>query len=103
NRIIARMQAIFTMSTLTAANVRFQYQYVSMGYVGGPAVPLVTVTLTGVQFKTGFLSIIGSGINSNVAKGNNASVYSLHVRTLNTIPDISARFTGEDLNDNPPS
>jgi hypothetical protein len=45
-------------------------------------VPAVTVTLTGLQFQTGFLSIIGGVLGGS---------------SLTTLPDITATLTGEDL------
>jgi Flp pilus assembly protein TadG len=84
NRVLGRMQNI--LGGITAANVTISYKYVSMGFAGGPAVPLVTVTLSGVQFQTGFISILGALLGPGNA--------------LTTIPPISARITGEDLTTN---
>lgn len=81
NRIVTRMQDIF--GVIDASNVSVSYTYAGMGYAGGRPVPLVTVTLSGVQFRTGFISILGSLIGSGGA--------------LTTMPPISARLTGEDL------
>jgi hypothetical protein len=81
NRVLNRMQNI--LNIIAAANVTISYKYISTGYAGGPTVPLVTVKLSGVPFQTGLISILGSILGPGSA--------------LTTIPDISARFTGEDL------
>jgi len=80
-RVVGRMQNI--LSIIKPANVAISYKYVSTGYAGGPVVPLVTVTLSGVTFNTGFISILGRLLGPGSA--------------LTTIPAISARVTGEDL------
>ena len=86
SRILTRMQ---NMMSISASNVAISYRFRETaqntcygGYAGGPAVPLVTVTLTGVPFRTGFASMLNRFAS---------------IPALTTIPDISARITGEDL------
>lgn len=81
DRVLTRMRNI--LGNIAAANVTISYTYVSMGYAGGPAVPLVTVTLANVPFQTGFISMFGTLLGAGSA--------------LTTIPTMSARITGEDL------
>jgi TadE-like protein len=78
--IVSKMQSI--LAVIEPENVEIAYEYTGLGYAGGPLVPAVTVTLTGLQFQTGLLSIIG-GVLGGPA--------------LTTLPDITATVTGEDL------
>jgi len=78
--IVTKMQAV--LAVIGPENVEIAYEFTGLGYAGGPLIPAVTVTLTGLQFQTGFLSIIG-GVLGGPA--------------LTTLPDISATVTGEDL------
>ena len=79
--ILSEMQRIFGQA-ISDVNLIISYNYVGLGYAGGPFVPSVTVTLSGVRFGMflGFLSgLAGAG------------------DSLLTLPDISATLTGEDL------
>lgn len=78
--IVAKMQSV--LAVIKPENVEITYQFTGLGYVGGPLIPAVTVTLTGLQFQTGFLSIIGGVLGGP---------------SLTTLPNISATMTGEDL------
>lgn len=79
--LVTRMRAIFP--AFEAENVRVTYWETGLGYAGGPSIPAVTVTLTEVPFQLGVLGLITGLIGGG--------------RTLLTLPDISATFTGEDL------
>jgi hypothetical protein len=79
--ILARMQAVFPV--VAAENVTLRYQYVGLGFAGGPPVPAVTVTISGLKWPAGpfaaAMSLLGgSGFAA-------------------TLPDIRATLTGEDL------
>ena len=79
--IVSEMQRIFGQA-ITNDNVTITYNYVSLGYAGGPFIPSVTVTLSGVRFGLfmGFLTgLAGAG------------------DSLLVLPDISATLTAEDL------
>lgn len=79
--VLARMQAIFPV--VTAANVRLRYEYVNMGFAGGPTTPAVTLTITGLSWPAGpfaaAMRLLGSGTYTA------------------TMPNIRATLTGEDL------
>jgi hypothetical protein len=78
---MSEMRRIFGQA-ISDGNLTVTYNYVGLGYAGGPFVPSVTVTLSGVQFGMfmGFLSgLAGAG------------------DSLLVLPDISATLTGEDL------
>jgi hypothetical protein len=79
--IISEMRRIFGQA-INDSNLTITYKYVGLGYAGGPFIPSVTVTLSGVRFGLfmGFLSgLAGAG------------------DSLLVLPDISATLTGEDL------
>jgi Flp pilus assembly protein TadG len=78
--IVAKMRTI--LAAIQPENVQITYRNVGLGYAGGPMIPEVTVTLTGLQFQTGILSIIGGVLGGP---------------SLTSLPDISATMTGEDL------
>jgi hypothetical protein len=79
--IMSEMRRIFGQA-ISDGNLTVTYNYVGLGYAGGPFVPSVTVTLSGVPFGMfiGFLSGLAGAGNS-----------------LLVLPDISATLTGEDL------
>ena len=81
DELVTRMRAIFP--AFTAEHVRVTYWETGLGSAGGPSIPAVTVTLTDVPFQLGVLGLITGLIGGG--------------RTLLTLPDISATFTGEDL------
>jgi Flp pilus assembly protein TadG len=85
DRVVGRMQNIF--GVIQDQNVTITYENTGLGFAGGPTVPLVTVNLSGIQFQTGIVSILGNFIGGD----ENA---------LTTLPDISATLTGEDLSQN---
>jgi hypothetical protein len=80
--VVAEMRRVFG-GGFQNENVRITYRYVELGFVGGPFVPTVTVTLSGVPFGL-FLGIL-SGLGGDGA------------RALATLPDISTTLTAEDL------
>lgn len=85
--ILARMSDIF--GVLQADQIRISYTYVGLGYAGGPLIPAVRLTITGVPFDRGFLPVIGRLITQDAAE-------------LAVLPDISATLTGEDLDTGAP-
>lgn len=77
----------------TPANLRFRYASDygrSMGFLGGPYVPAVTVELTGLVFR--FATPL-SGL-ANLASGTTGSTISDDIQ----IPSMSVTLPGEDLN-----
>jgi Flp pilus assembly protein TadG len=79
--VVEKMQSL--LAVIQPENVRITYRHVGLGYAGGPYVPAITVTLTGLPFQTGIIPILGSIIGTG--------------GPLLTLPDISATLTGEDL------
>ena len=82
NDIFCRMKAV--LPNLQPKYITITYTYVGLGFVGGPPVPAVTVTISGVPFPTGFSDVFGP----------------IFGHALTTIPTMSATMTGEDLNTN---
>lgn len=80
NDIYCRMKAV--LPNLQPKNVVITYTYVGLGFVGGPPVPAVTVTIQNVPFPTGFLDVFGTFFG----------------KALTTIPTMSSTMTAEDLN-----
>jgi Flp pilus assembly protein TadG len=79
--ILARMQVMFP--AIQAANVTLTYDYVALGFAGGPAVPAVTVTITGLSWPAGpFAAVLG------LLGGTPGAA---------TLPTIRATLTGEDI------
>ena len=81
--IVRKMQNI--LAVIQPEDVEISYRYVGLGYAGGPLIPAVTVTLTGLQFQTGFISLIG-GLFDTDGDGKGLEM-----------PPITATLTGEDL------
>ena len=80
--IVARMQNIFPL--IGPQNVRVRYEYIGLGFAGGPAVPATSVILTGIDFPLFPLGQIFQLV------GGDASAPAV-------LPDIRATLTGEDL------
>jgi Flp pilus assembly protein TadG len=78
NRILTHMRGF--NAQIQASNVTVTYADAGIGFAGGPAVPMVTVTVSNVPYQTGILGLL---LNST---GNVA-----------TLPTRSAGMTGEDL------
>jgi Flp pilus assembly protein TadG len=76
--IVTRMRGI--LSQIQAQNVSISYTYVGLGYAGGPVVPSVTVTISGVQMG-----------------GIMTAIFAKFVTGLTTLPPVSVTLTGEDL------
>lgn len=79
NRIFAHMSGF--AGQLQPEHVTVSYQWVGLGFAGGPTIPLVTVTVAGVPFQTGVVGLLLT----------NAGV-------LSTLPAHTVSMTGEDLN-----
>src|SRR5690349_24044294 len=79
--ILARMQAVFP--AVQAANITLTYEYVAMGFAGGPTTPAVTVSITGLSWPAGPFAAV------QILLGGTAS--------SSTLPMIRATLTGEDL------
>lgn len=80
--ILARMQYLFPI--IQEENVRIRYDYIGLGFAGGPAVPAVSVILTGVDypfFMLGWIFMLFGGDRSGP----------------DVLPDIRATLTAEDL------
>jgi hypothetical protein len=80
--IIDRMRSVFP--PIEPENVTVRYAYVGLGYAGGPAVPAVSVTVSGVEFPFFML-------------GQIFALFANDASAPTTIPDIRATLTGEDL------
>jgi len=81
DNIIIEMRRVFGQA-ISDENLTITYSYAGLGYAGGPFIPSVTVTLTGVPFG------MFMGFLSGMAGKDGA---------LQSLPDISATLTGEDL------
>jgi len=81
NRVLGRMQSF--MPGLLAEHVTVSYAYQGLGYAGGPVIPAVTVTISGVPHQTGILGVVMGAAQS-----------------INGIPSASVTLTGEDLSNN---
>ncbi len=79
--IMLEMQRIFGQA-INDSNLTIAYKYIALGYAGGPLIPSVTVTLSGVRFG------LFMGFLSGLAGAGDALLF---------LPDISATLTGEDL------
>jgi len=82
NYIVNRMRQMYV--PIQNSNVTITYTYTGLGYAGGPLTPTVTVTLSNVPLKLGFISIIGNLMGTSAAP-------------FFQIPTMSATITGEDL------
>lgn len=80
NAIVTKVKSVF--SPAQPSNVTVSYQYVGMGFAGGPIVPAVTVTISNVPFGTGFADLLGNIFGTT---------------GLSTVSAMSATMTGEDL------
>lgn len=78
DRIFAHMNSI--AGQLEPEHVSIRYEYIGLGFAGGPVAPMVTVTVEGVPYNTGVFGLL---------LGN--------VGVLQTLPTRSASMTGEDL------
>ena len=78
DRVFDHMQGFSGL--LEQSMVTVTYEYVGLGFAGGPVAPLVTVTVQGVPYRTGIFGLILS--NANV---------------LSSLPNQTASMTGEDL------
>jgi Flp pilus assembly pilin Flp len=84
HRIFQRMQAIFPY--LEPDNVVIRYEYVQLGFAGGPPVPAVTVELQGIRFP---FIVIDALVNLISGGGFPDGI---------DMPAMRATLTGEDLN-----
>jgi Flp pilus assembly pilin Flp len=82
NVIFNRMDGIAPF--LEPANVTLRYEYAGLGFAGGPIVPVVTVTISGVANPLGPMNLYA------LLGGGGAGQF-------NTLPDFRATLTGEDL------
>jgi Flp pilus assembly protein TadG len=83
--IFNRMDAI--ANVLQPENVTITYTYVGLGFVGGPIVPRVTVTIQGVPYNT---------VTGSIVQGLEPLI-GVNFHGLAVMPTITATFTGEDL------
>lgn len=79
DRIVSHMRGF--NGQIDSSNVTITYSWVGIGFAGGPPIPMVTVTVQGIPFQTGIISLLlgsdGDGL---------------------FVPARSASMTGEDLN-----
>lgn len=78
NRIFAHMNGF--SGQLMPQNVTISYAPTGLGFAGGPTVPLVSVTVAGVPFRTGIVGLLLT----------NAGI-------LSALPTHTVSMTGEDL------
>jgi hypothetical protein len=81
------------MSAIQNSNISISYSYVEMGYAGGPLVPRVTVTVTGVPYPTVMTSLV-----SRLFAYAAAILKTPVPAGLTTLPPITVTLTGEDQN-----
>lgn len=79
DRIYAHMQGF--SGQIQPEHVTITYEDTGLGFAGGPSIPLVTVTVSGVPFRTGIVGLLLT----------NAGV-------LSALPTHSVSMTGEDMN-----
>jgi Flp pilus assembly pilin Flp len=87
DRLFQRMQAIFPY--LEPDNVVIRYEYIGLGFAGGPPVPAVTVELEGVRFP---FIVIDALVNLISGGGFPDGI---------DMPAMRATLTGEDLHSGP--
>jgi hypothetical protein len=76
------------MSSIQNNNITVSYSYVGLGYAGGPLVPRVTVTVTGVPYPTVITSIVSRLFAFILGAAAPPG--------LTTLPPITVTYTGED-------
>ncbi len=79
NRIFAHMSGF--AGQLQPENVTITYDWTGLGFAGGPTVPLVTVAVSNVPFRTGIIGLLLT--NSGI---------------LSSLPTHTVSMTGEDMN-----
>jgi len=79
--IAQRVRSIFNLATDDRITIR--YEDTSLGYAGGPVIPLVTVEISNVPYDLLFASLLGRMSGTGTA--------------LIQMPTVSATLTGEDL------
>ncbi|GJL94634.1 MAG: hypothetical protein DHS20C05_10390 [Hyphococcus sp.] len=79
NRIYAHMNGF--AGQIQPENVTVTYDWTGLGFAGGPTVPLVTVTVSNVPFRTGVIGLLLT----------NAGI-------LSSLPTHTVSMTGEDMN-----
>jgi hypothetical protein len=77
--VYCRMKKVFP--ALQQDNVTVTYTYAGLGFVGGPIVPAVTVTVTGVRLPSSILDVIGAVFGTR----------------MTVIPNMAVTLSGEDL------
>ena len=77
-------------SLIQAQHVTIRYDYVGLGFAGGPIIPAVTVTVQGVPYGAIMTTILAGFMR--IATGNPSAG-----SPLTNLPTITATFTGEDL------
>jgi Flp pilus assembly protein TadG len=88
NAIFTRMDNL--ASILQPSNVSITYEYVGLGFAGGPIVPRVTVTIQNVPYGLFMTTVLNGFIR--LATGNPTATLG-----LTNLPTITATYTGEDL------
>jgi hypothetical protein len=89
SNVITRMTSIASLISQGCAagqpgcRVTISYTYVGLGFAGGPTIPSVVLSVSGVPYGAVVTKILGSFFGGSPI--------------LTTLPDISVTFTGEDL------
>jgi len=86
--ILNRMRGI--ASLIQAQHVTIRYDYVGLGFAGGPTIPAVTVTVQGVPYGAIMTTILAGFMR--IATGDPSAG-----SPLTNLPTITTTFTGEDL------
>jgi hypothetical protein len=86
--IVNRMRGI--ASFIQPNNVTISYEYVGLGFAGGPIIPRVSVTVQNVPYGLFMTTILNGFIR--LATGNPTATLG-----MTNVPAITATYTGEDL------
>ena len=86
--IVNRMRAM--ASIIQPSQVTIRYDYVGLGFAGGPIVPSVQVRIQGVPYGSVTTTLLARFMRY-VTRNPNATSF------LTNLPPITATFTGEDL------
>jgi hypothetical protein len=81
------------MGAIQNENITITYSDIALGYAGGPLVPRVTVTVTGVPYPTIVTSIVSNLFNFIFSLFPGPAAAPLG---LTTLPPITVTLTGED-------
>jgi len=89
NVLVNRMRSIAGL--IQPQNVTITYDYIGLGFAGGPIIPRVTLTVQNVPYGAVVTTIMATFFRA--ATGNPSAI-----SPLTNLPTVTATFTGEDLN-----